>query len=103
MITKSPYTIPILGKNQSNLTYNITVNKSGPYVIVVNYLTPIDDPNSYTIRVEGVTQNASLRGVLEFYNCHYTSLCRQIITNNYGGVEVYNIIDNNISIKLFVR
>lgn len=103
MTTRSPYTIPILGKNHANLTYNMTVSKPGSYVIVIDYVTPIDDDNSYTIDVTGTTKNGTLFGKVDFHNCHYRTFCRQIVTNHFGGIQVYNVADNDLSVQLLVR
>lgn len=102
MNTRSPYTIPILGKDQPNLTYNLTVSQPGPYVIVINYVTPSDDSSSYSIDSKVTTSGYSYNGIIDFNNCHYTTFCRQVITNSLGGVGVYNTQENIISVELFV-
>lgn len=99
MNERSPYTIPILGENNSNLTYILSVNKPGTYVLVINYVTPINDDKSYVVQVDA--GNSSSAGKIHFYNCHYTTFCRQVVTNDYGGVKMYNISDT-ISIELAV-
>lgn len=102
MNTRSPYTIPILGKDQPNLTYNLTVSQPGQYVIVINYISPNDDERSYSINSRVTTSGYTYNGLIDFNNCHYTTFCRQVITNSQGSVGVYDIKDNVISIELLV-
>ncbi|KAB0790802.1 hypothetical protein PPYR_15312 [Photinus pyralis] len=92
--------IPLLNAKQPDITYNITVRKPGRYVIVMNYLTPLNDPDTHTIKVDVVAQNEQNHGRIIFYNCPYTMVCRQVVTDKQNGVGIYSVDGNSISVTL---
>lgn len=94
--------VPLLNDLQSNITYNITVSKPGDYVVVVNYITPITDKRTHQISAEVFEDQVSRNGQVLLYSCPYTTVCRQVITDEQTNIGVYHVNRNSISVALKV-
>lgn len=94
--------VPLLNLAQPVLSFNITVNKPGQYVVVINYVTPKDDKRTH--KVDAVVQSGrhTTNGKAMLYLCPYSTLCRQIITTPEGIVAVQQVDGNEIKIDLHV-
>ncbi|KAK4877517.1 hypothetical protein RN001_010023 [Aquatica leii] len=92
--------IPKLDAIQPDISYNITVKKPGRYVIIINYITPLDDAETHIIKVETVAQSGKNVGRIIFYNCPYTMVCRQVLTDKQSGVGIHLIDGNSITVTL---
>ncbi|XP_018320894.1 laminin subunit alpha [Agrilus planipennis] len=92
--------IPLLNKNQSEIAYNITIGKPGPYVLVINYFTPKGDHRTQTVNVESRAQNGVTRGRALLYSCPYTMVCRQIVTDKKNTLAIQNVDGNVINVIL---
>lgn len=95
--------IPLLNVKQPEITFNVTVQKPGRYVIVINYITPLNDLRTHTINVDSIAQNGKSSGRIIFYACPYTIICRQAVMDKQSGVGVHLIDGNYISITLQVN
>lgn len=94
--------MPLLNAAQPDVTFNVSVHKSGPYVIVINYVTPLNDLRTHDANVIAHLWNGTQNGNLRLYSCPYTTLCRQAVINEQGGVAVYQINGSFIVIDLKV-
>ncbi|KAF5306067.1 hypothetical protein FQA39_LY09045 [Lamprigera yunnana] len=92
--------IPLLNVNQPEIFYNVTVRKPGRYILVINYVTPLDNPETYTVKVETTTQNSKSYGEIILYNCPYTMVCRQVVVDKQSGVGIHFIDGNSITVGL---
>lgn len=88
---------------QPDITFNISVHKSGPYVIVINYVTPLNDLHTHELNVIAHLWNGTQNGNLKLYFCPYTTICRQAVINEQGGVAVYSINGSFIEVDLKVN
>lgn len=94
--------VPLITDNQPDITFNISVRKPGSYVVLVNYVTPLTDLRTHDIQVTTKSKQGDENGHLKLYSCPYTTMCRQIVTNEELGVAVYDVDSNYITIKLHV-
>lgn len=94
--------IPLLNEIQPEITFNVTVGMPGRYVILIKYITPINDQRTHTLAVDTVAQNGKTTGKVVFYACPYTSVCRQAITDKQSGVGVHLVDGNSINVKIRV-
>nr|CAI5850401.1 unnamed protein product [Callosobruchus analis] len=92
--------VPLLNSLQPEIAFNITVPKPGPYVLVVNYVTPLDDLRTHNITVTTQTRNGEEIGQVKFYACPYTTMCRQVVADTLNGVAVYTVDGNNILLTM---
>ncbi|KAF7271317.1 hypothetical protein GWI33_015789 [Rhynchophorus ferrugineus] len=92
--------VPVLNSNQPSASFNLTVSKPGPYVILVNYITPLDDLRTHRVYVTGQTKYGPQNGNVILYACPYTTMCRQVVTDNEGGVAVFEIDENSMVFQL---
>ncbi|CAG9860176.1 unnamed protein product [Phyllotreta striolata] len=99
-LTKFTHKVPLLDDSQSEVSFNISLETPGDYVIVVDYVTPLDDLRTHQVDVIRDVNDGQL-GTLKLYACPYTFLCRQVVINNdREGVSVYNVNGNYIVITL---
>ncbi|KRT80925.1 hypothetical protein AMK59_5061, partial [Oryctes borbonicus] len=91
--------IPLINNEQPIMNYEIIVRKAGPYVLLLNYLTPREDQRTHSIDVD-VINLTNQTGRAELYACPYTSVCRQVLTTPDGNVAVYQADVNNIKLVL---
>ncbi|XP_060535680.1 laminin subunit alpha [Cylas formicarius] len=92
--------VPLLNLDQPDISFNVTVFKPGSYVIIVNYITPLDDLRTHKVDVVAHTKNKTDNGNVILYSCPYTTPCRQVVTNEKNGVAVYDVDGNSIVIDL---
>ncbi|XP_057663543.1 laminin subunit alpha [Diorhabda carinulata] len=92
--------VPMLNPVQPQILLNISVHKAGDYVLVIDYLTPLDDLRTHEIEVTKQSKEGKETGRVILYSCPYTTMCRQVITNENRGVAIYNVNENYISINI---
>lgn len=92
--------IPLLNDVQPEVSFNVSVHKPGQYVILINYVTPLNDVQTNVVNTEVYTKYGIENGKLNLYSCPYTTMCRQVVTNLNGGVGVYQTEENYLFIKL---
>ncbi|XP_063394216.1 laminin subunit alpha [Cydia fagiglandana] len=101
-------TIPVLGTQ--SLTYNWIIKPNGQYIIVVEYVTPVDRNavdmvgnrakiNSI-INVNFKTGGQESQGRLVLNECLYTKPCRQVVTDDKARAFVAEVFDENNEITL---
>lgn len=95
--------VPLLNNEQPQITYNITVSKPGQYILVVNYITPVNETVTNTLQSEINTDGAAYNGSVVLYACPYTTVCRQAFKNQENGVGIYRTNGNWISVTLKVK
>lgn len=94
--------VPLLNDVQPDITYNITVSKPGDYVVVVNYLTPITDKRTHNVSAEVLADQTLTKGQVILYSCPYTTVCRQVITDEQTNIGVHRVNGNSIIVTLKV-
>lgn len=94
--------VPLLNLAQPELSFNISVNKPGPYVIIINYVMPVSDQRTHKVEATVSAASNKYNGNSVLYACPYTTLCRQIVTNQDGSVGVYHTDSNGIKLDLKV-
>lgn len=115
-----PTDIPLLNIEQSDLQYNIKIDPAGPYVLVIEYVTPIitPDPNAVIdVQVSNGTENSpkgivtirfqsgdapETSAVINLNACPYTTPCRQVVTDEVAKIFVVNVMDPNNVVYLEV-
>lgn len=95
--------VPLLNDDQPQITYNITVSKPGQYILIVNYITSVNETEISTVQSEIKTDGAAYNGSVVLYACPYTTVCRQVLKNQQNGVGVYRTNGNWISLTFKVR
>lgn len=94
--------VPLLNNDQPQITYNITVSKPGQYILIVNYITPVNETEVSTLQSEIKGDGAGYNGSVVLYGCPYTMVCRQVLKNQQNGVGVYRTNGNWISVTFRV-
>ncbi|XP_066250557.1 laminin subunit alpha isoform X1 [Euwallacea similis] len=92
--------VPLLNSNQFQLSFNVTVAKPGPYVILINYVTPLDDLRTHKVDVAVHAKNREKPGKVVFYSCPFNPTCRQVVIDNAGGVGVFEVDENFLTVDL---
>ncbi|XP_049885179.1 laminin subunit alpha [Pectinophora gossypiella] len=105
--------IPLLNADQSELQYNIKIDPSGPYILLVEYVTPINrsldinevDSNwtttyapkgSVTLRFKSGDYPETV-ALVNLNECPYTSPCRQAVVDDLSKIFVFNVqAPNNV-------
>lgn len=93
--------MPKLSNSQPELYLNLRVSRPGPYVLVVNYATTANQ-NTTTIQIQTTTQLTGDKGQVTIYPCRYRTLCRQVVSDRDGRVNVFNFTTNNVNLVLRV-
>lgn len=111
--------IPLLSEDQSELQYNIKIDPSGPYVLLVEYVSPVnrtaleeDNENSnvtfgFTSKGSVALQfmsgdNPSQVAFVNLNDCPYTTPCRQVAVDDLSKVFIFRALDPNNVITLEV-
>lgn len=81
--------LPVISETQPELKLDLTVNSYGPYVILINYMTPSSIQMKAVIEIEVDEKMNSGKAIL--YACHHTTLCRQATVDATGKVAIFNI------------
>jgi laminin alpha 3/5 len=89
--------LPLLNKDQPEIYLDLRVSKPGRHVLLINYLTPVDNRSTTTVHIETRTQRGRDKGRATLYACPYTSLCRQAVTDRHGRIAVFKFDSNFIN------
>lgn len=92
--------IPLINSKQQEIHLDLTVTKPGPYVLVINYVTPDDDLRPHIINVQTSTQKDKNQGQATLSACPYTNLCRQVVVDANKKINIFNFDTNFISVIL---
>lgn len=83
--------LPSLKDTQYELTYIVNVQRSGPYIVIVDYVTErggASEANLGRVKlVESTDDDAD--GTVVFYPCVYTMVCRQPVTDKDSREKVF--------------
>ena len=90
-----------LNHNQPLLQYDLRLARPGRYVLLLNYYTP-QGSSTTNVFVEASTNRGRDKGRAMLYDCMYSSICRQVVTNPAGKVAVFHFDDNYISLNIEV-
>lgn len=109
--------IPVLSDDQSELQYNMKINPSGPYVLLVEYVSPVnrtaldEDIESSNVTFAFTSKgsvtlqfmsgdNRSQIAFVNLNNCPYTTPCRQVAVDDLSKVFIFSVqdLDNVITL-----
>ncbi|XP_050541070.1 laminin subunit alpha [Daktulosphaira vitifoliae] len=90
--------LPMISETQPELKLELPTNSPGPYVILVNYITPSTVQTKAIVDVE--VNDKINSGKVILYACHHTTVCRQAAVDATGKVAIFNINDTNSKILL---
>jgi len=71
------------------LRLSIAVPNRGPYVLLINYMTPSSVQTKAVIGIEVDDKSNSGEAIL--YACHHTTLCRQAAVDATGKVAIFDV------------
>lgn len=98
--------IPIVSSEQPEIDYNITLKKPGKYVLLINYITPLDNTVTHYLNVTTPTLDTNViessadgHDQIVLYKCGYTTMCRQVVVDQDGIIKVYNTDENGLHVK----
>ncbi|RVE52213.1 hypothetical protein evm_003132 [Chilo suppressalis] len=99
-------TIPLLNDDQQELQYNLHVDPPGPYVLLVEYVTPVNGSTAVenysnetnlftpkwtvTVRLQSGSASEAV-AIANLNECPYTAACRQVVVDNIAKLYVFNI------------
>ncbi|KAI8431212.1 hypothetical protein MSG28_001250 [Choristoneura fumiferana] len=95
----SESSIPVL--DAQPLTYNMNIQPNGPYVLVIEYVTPIDrnaimeliPPSDNTaINVHFKSGQRESRAKMNLNECLYTTPCRQVVVDDRARTFVADVV-----------
>jgi len=81
--------LPVISEAQPELELNLSIVNPGPYVILINYMTPSSIQTKAVIEIEVDEKMNSGKAIL--YACHHTTLCRQAAVDAIGKVALFDI------------
>lgn len=81
--------IPVISESQPEIKLDLGIMKPGPYVILINYMTPTSIQTKAEIEIEVDEKLNSGKVIL--YACHHTTLCRQAAVDATGKVAIFDI------------
>ncbi|XP_050301015.1 laminin subunit alpha [Anthonomus grandis grandis] len=95
-----PNRVPVLNPEQPEISFNLTVAKPGPHVLLINYVTPVNDLRTHKINVTAPGKYYDQHGRVILYSCPYNPTCRQVVTDEQGGVGVFEVQGNSLIVDL---
>lgn len=98
--------LPSLKGSQQILTYVVNVQRSGPYIVIVDYVTERSGSGeAYITRVKLVgSEDDEADGSVILYPCVYTMVCRQPVTDKDSREKVFWLDTNFVRpIEISVR
>lgn len=81
--------LPTISEAQTELRLELSIVNPGPYVILINYMTPSSIQTKAVIEIEVDEKMNSGKAIL--YACHHTTLCRQAAVDATGKVALFDI------------
>ena len=92
--------LPLITAEQTSLNYVIDVPASGPYYVIVDYVTDRKSSEPYIIQVN--LDGADTKdGVVTLYPCSYTTVCRQPVIDLESREKVFYLdTSKNIPITI---
>lgn len=74
--------------------------KPGKHVLLVNYVTPVEEWKTTVLSIETSTSTFRNKGVVELAPCPYDEICRQVSTDKLGRIAIYNFDKNYVGVIL---
>ncbi|KAL0902126.1 hypothetical protein ABMA27_000070 [Loxostege sticticalis] len=115
-LNAAPNTIPILNDAQPELEYKLTIEEPGPYILLIEYVTPINrsaipaedysnETNLFTpkwtvtVRIQSgdAPETAAIANLNE---CPYSAPCRQVVVDNLAKIFIVNVQNEENTIYL---
>lgn len=96
-----------LARWQPELEYEINLHEPGKHVIAIAFFTPegVTGAQSIDVTAKDVTdpdEDAS-HGQAYIFNCTYSTLCRQVVTDAEGRVAEFDFGTNSAQVTVKVR
>lgn len=91
-----------LGANSERLQFEMRLRKPGGHVILLNYYTPSGGKASSVV-VTSYTRGGIQKGRAILYDCTYSWVCRQVVSNLQGEVAVFEFETVNVNIIISVN
>ncbi|CAB3226438.1 unnamed protein product [Arctia plantaginis] len=100
--------MPILSGDGPELQYNMKIDTRGPYVLVLEYVTPTrlelrnvsgTVPTGLSVRYTSGDSREAV-ATININNCRYTTPCRQAFVDDLSRVKVFHFSDENNDIYL---
>ncbi|XP_045509429.1 laminin subunit alpha [Colias croceus] len=100
-----PNDIPLI--NESELQYNLKIDPSGPYILLIEYVTPVNhaagtNEESYQFSPNSIIDLTFQSGdgeknyaSVNLNDCPFTTPCRQVILDELSKIYVFDIEDAN--------
>lgn len=79
-----------LDENQENLHLDFDISRPRAYVMIITYHTPKNGQGAQAT-VEIDSGEKSVRGSATFYECSYSFPCRQVVIDQYGQVQMFEL------------
>lgn len=95
--------LPLLNNLQQSLTYITEIPQSGKYIVVVDYITERQYPETYVLKVK-LTGSDQPEGFISVPSCLYTTVCRQPVIDDESREQVFLIsTPGSQSLQISVR
>lgn len=82
--------LSLLNGQQQQLNYILDVPQSGRYIVVIDYVTERQSPETYIVKVKLVGSDQPA-GFATLYSCLYTTVCRQPVIDEESREQVFFI------------
>lgn len=82
--------LSLLNAQQQQLNYILNVPHSGRYIVVIDYVTERQSPETYIVKVKLVGSDQPA-GFATLYSCLYTTVCRQPVIDDESREQVFYI------------
>lgn len=82
--------LSLLNGEQQQLNYILNVPQSGRYIVVIDYVTERQSPETYIVKVKLVGSDQPA-GFATLYSCLYTTVCRQPVIDEESREQIFFI------------
>lgn len=82
--------LPLVSEVQQSLTYITNVKTPGKYIVVVDYITERQKPESYVLKVK-LLQSDQPEGFVAMPSCLYTTICREPVIDEDSKEQVFTL------------
>lgn len=94
--------IPLINAAQRAITLDVSVSKPGAYILLVNYVTPLNEDKTHKLDINVTNNVATAGGHVILYSCTYNFLCRQAFINEEGGIGIFYADDDRLTVDIEV-
>lgn len=89
--------LPILSEEQNVLNYGLNITISGRYVVVIDYISNMHDPELFLIKVN-LLDDEQPSGVVTIYPCIYTTVCRQPVVDKEQREKLFWLDSSKLNV-----